>query len=85
MKKITKIEQLLELRKQYQDAVFFHEKTVWDGIKILVGVIFSLSSVQAGFMYNSKRKNIERYYIINLFSAMDNTNWHNIISYYWVF
>ena len=45
-----KSNELLELLKQYQNALFESEKFLLDGVKIATTVIIALLSVQSGFM-----------------------------------
>lgn len=42
--------QLLELRRQFQDALFDSEKLLLEGVKVALTVIVALLSVQSGFM-----------------------------------
>ena len=43
-------DELLELRKQFQNALFESEKFLLDGVKIATTIIVALLSVQSGFM-----------------------------------
>lgn len=47
---LMKANELLELRKQFQDALFESEKFLLDGVKVALTLIVALFSVQSGFM-----------------------------------
>jgi hypothetical protein len=46
-----KNDELLELRKQFQDAYFMNESFLWSGVRITITVIVALLSAQSGLMF----------------------------------